>query len=225
MNNDEIILSMETAIRGGSISILRGSREIDFWTGGEGLPKSDNILHQISILLSKNNVEKREIRFIAVSTGPGSFTGLRIGMALARGLRRSLECSIKGISVLEALTLKAKHSRFILTAIPFGNNQICWQLFNTDKSSKSILNSVRLSTEKEFLDELILGVNQENQICQKGIVLILHVHLYNKLKNFFSEQTSIFFQRVKIETEDNLAKYIGLNVRENISKIASDNIV
>jgi tRNA threonylcarbamoyladenosine biosynthesis protein TsaB len=129
MNNDEIILSMETAIRGGSISILRGGREIDYWTGGGELPKSDDILYQISILLRKNNVEKREIRFIAVSTGPGSFTGLRIGLALARGLRRSLDCSIKGVSVLEALTLKTNYTRFILTAIPFGNNQIYWQLF------------------------------------------------------------------------------------------------
>ncbi|MCA1626060.1 MAG: tRNA (adenosine(37)-N6)-threonylcarbamoyltransferase complex dimerization subunit type 1 TsaB, partial [Acidobacteria bacterium] len=177
-NEDKIILSIETAIRGGSISIIRGSKQIDFWTGEGEVSKSDEVLHQISILLRKNNVEKREIRFIAVSTGPGSFTGLRIGIALARGLGKSLNCPIKGISALDALTLKANDAKFILTAIPFSKNQICWQLFEAKKPKKSVLNSMQISTEEMFLRDMISGISQKSQINQKNYCLILHGQLY-----------------------------------------------
>jgi len=218
MSKDEIILSMETAIRGGSISILRGRREIDFWTGEGEVSKSDEVLHQISILLKKNNIEKREIRLVALSTGPGSFTGLRIGFALARGLRRSLGCSIKGVSVLEALMLKANTAGNILTAIPIGNNQVYWQIFRTKGEKKSIINSVRISTEDQFLIELISNANKENQ---ENFVLVSHRYLYSKLKDFFSEQTELSFQ---VKTETNLAKYVGLSVSKREDKNASDKV-
>lgn len=125
-----IILSIETAVRGGSVSILRGGREIDFWVGQSEISKSEDILEEIKKLLDRNGIDKKFIKLIMFSNGPGSFTGIRIGAATALGLRRTLKCESAGTSVLDSMTaLAAAENQTVITAVPFGRGQMCHRLF------------------------------------------------------------------------------------------------
>ena len=60
------------------------------------------IFELVDSLLSEHGLDKKRLRLIVVSTGPGSFTGLRVGMAAAKGLAMSLEIPIVGVSSFRA---------------------------------------------------------------------------------------------------------------------------
>lgn len=64
----------------------------------------------ISMILSIAEMTARDLDAIAVSTGPGSFTGLRVGMAAAKGLALSLDRPLVGISCFDAVARRATHA-------------------------------------------------------------------------------------------------------------------
>lgn len=64
---------------------------------------SVNLLPMIKAVLEESEVDRRDLAGIAVSGGPGSFTGLRIGMSTAKALAQVLGLPVTGISTLEAL--------------------------------------------------------------------------------------------------------------------------
>ena len=60
-----IVLAIESAVCGGSISLLRDGRETANWIGSESVSKAENLLPNIDALLAANNVSRREIKLIA----------------------------------------------------------------------------------------------------------------------------------------------------------------
>lgn len=212
-----IILSIETAIRGGSISLLRGGTEIDFWVGQSEISKSEDILDEIKKILEKNEVDKKSIKLLLFSNGPGSFTGIRIGAATALGLRRSLKCNFAGVSVLESMAVLAALGQTIITAVPLGREQVCWQLrkkTTTEKLETDALQEPRVSNISAFAEELN---------TQKFESLILHNFLFDTLINnrktiFNGLQKNKQINKQKEKTKgvqvinagDNLARFIGM---------------
>ena len=70
--------------------------------------KHASILHpSIRDLLKKNNLQPRDLNAVAISAGPGSYTGLRVGMAAAKGLCYSLNIPMICISTLEIMAWNA----------------------------------------------------------------------------------------------------------------------
>jgi tRNA threonylcarbamoyl adenosine modification protein YeaZ len=122
-------LAIETAVGGGSLSLLANDSEIDFWIGeGEAL-RAENILVYISELLSRNGLQQSDIKIIVYSEGPGSHTGIRIGAAVARGLRAALQCDCRSETIFRALAQKAMTKAFICSAIQISQKEVWWQIF------------------------------------------------------------------------------------------------
>jgi tRNA threonylcarbamoyl adenosine modification protein YeaZ len=65
------------------------------------------LLEDVDALLRQGGAHPRDLDVLAVGTGPGSFTGVRIGLAVARGLALSLELEGAGVSTLDALSAGA----------------------------------------------------------------------------------------------------------------------
>ncbi len=134
MSEEDLTLSIETAIQGGSISLLQGTTELDNWVGSREVSKSEDILQEIKNILDRNNVGKDNLNRIVVSKGPGSHTGVRIGMAVGIGLRKAINCKLISVSPLEAMlsvykSENKKDEKEIITVIPIGRNQVCRQNF------------------------------------------------------------------------------------------------
>jgi len=124
-------LAIETATQKGSISLLKGREEIGSWVGGNYQTLSSNLLPQISRILSENNVTLSDIDLIAVSAGPGSFTGIRVGMSAAKALSTALKRRAIAVPLTEALALGAGPSiDNLITLIPSGRTEVYWQEFS-----------------------------------------------------------------------------------------------
>ena len=126
--NDRIVLGIESAIGGGSLCMTNNGREIDSWVGNGNVSRAEDILPNIDRLARANSLDLRSVDRIIVSIGPGSFTGIKVGIATVLGLRASLRTTCVGISALEALSLITVDENAV-TAVPMGRGGICVQSF------------------------------------------------------------------------------------------------
>jgi len=198
-----IVLSIETSVQGGSISILENEKEVDFWQGSGSISKSEDILEEISRLLKKNTIEKNQIKQIVISRGPGSFTGTRIGLAIALGLKKSLNCDICGVSVLEAMTLKSNWNKNIITAIPIGAN-ICIQKFKIGQRGE--LNKVTMPCLMSF--ESFIQQLEDDSVSRVVLYEKLHKDVLAKVQaeNQIAERLLCNYE--------NLSYLIGMTAKE-----------
>ncbi|MEN3311242.1 MAG: tRNA threonylcarbamoyladenosine biosynthesis protein TsaB [Actinomycetota bacterium] len=74
---------------------------------GERTSRAVTLLEDVDALLRQAGAHTRELEGIAVGIGPGSFTGVRIGVATARGLALALGVPLAGVSTLDALAAGA----------------------------------------------------------------------------------------------------------------------
>ncbi|HEY2536758.1 MAG TPA: tRNA (adenosine(37)-N6)-threonylcarbamoyltransferase complex dimerization subunit type 1 TsaB [Solirubrobacteraceae bacterium] len=80
-------------------------------TAGERPGHATRLLPLAADLLAQAGLRFADVQRIAVGIGPGTFTGLRIGLASARGLAQSLDVQLVGVSSLQALALAAANDR------------------------------------------------------------------------------------------------------------------
>ena len=102
-------LGIETATRQGSVAILRDSALETAWLGAAG-GHAAGLLDVIARLFDRTGTPRDRLRGIGVATGPGSFTGVRVGMATAMGLAYALDVPVTGLSTLEAMGRSAARS-------------------------------------------------------------------------------------------------------------------
>lgn len=124
-----ITLALESAIAGGSISLLDGDEEIARWLGSSDVSKAEELLANIDAIAKDSGISRRDFGLIAVSAGPGSFTGIRIGLSTVFGLKTGLGVKMQSVSALEAIAATAG-DKAVVVAVPMGRNSVCLQHFS-----------------------------------------------------------------------------------------------
>jgi tRNA threonylcarbamoyladenosine biosynthesis protein TsaB len=119
-----LILSLETASRAGSIALVRGEALLTSRAGDAQISQSTNLLENIKAVLDEAGQTLREIDIFAVATGPGSFTGLRIGLATVKSFAATLVRPCIGIQTLHAVAHAAGESRTTVAMIPAGRGEV-----------------------------------------------------------------------------------------------------
>jgi tRNA threonylcarbamoyladenosine biosynthesis protein TsaB len=76
-----------------------------------------DLMPLFNALLSRTGVDTADLKAVIVAIGPGSFTGLRVGLSLAKGLCHSIEKPIIGVSSLEALASQIPYSRYQIVPV------------------------------------------------------------------------------------------------------------
>ncbi len=102
-----VLLAIDTAAPRLQLALLVGDRA-DVLVEDMAQGQAERIFPAIDELLARNGIAYKDLTRIAVTTGPGSFTGLRIGLSAARGLGLALSVPVVGVPSLFALSLSAQ---------------------------------------------------------------------------------------------------------------------
>lgn len=100
-----MLLAIDTATRNASVALYneQGVQAEMTWRSREN--HTVELMDQIVQMLALARVDKRDLRALAVALGPGSFTGLRVGMSTAKGLALGARTPLLGIPTLDAVAL------------------------------------------------------------------------------------------------------------------------
>lgn len=160
-----ILLATDTSGKNGSIALARVpnaapdsalSLEVLEVIPLAGGTFSAQLIPQISALLSKHGFTKHDIGGFAVASGPGSFTGLRVGLAAIKALAEILRKPIAAVSLLEAVARSAKSSGRVLAALDAGRGEV--YVGDYEIASSARMRSERLITREDFLAEARAGL-------------------------------------------------------------------
>lgn len=127
--NGTLTLAIESGIENGSLSLMDGSSVLATWYGQPGLAASEKLLPAIADLLNSGGWDIYAVGRVAVSRGPGSYTGVRVGLATALGLSRSRGIPCIGIDLMKAIYSRFGNGLAAICAIPIGRNGLCWTYF------------------------------------------------------------------------------------------------
>ena len=135
MSNDGVIkdqplvLAIETATRAGGVAVARGEAVLASVAGDASVSHSTNLLEMIEESLRTAGVRMAEVDLFAVASGPGSFTGLRIGLATAKAFAVHLRRAVIGVSTLAAVAQASKLTGNIIALLPAGRGEVFAQRF------------------------------------------------------------------------------------------------
>jgi len=129
-----LILSFDTATLGGSVCLARGEEILSSIIGDPEVSHSSILLRDIDRTLDAAGVSLAEVDLFAAAAGPGSFTGLRIGLASIKALSQTLGRPCFGIPTLQAIAHTAGPSSATVALLPAGRGEVFAQLFSVSSA-------------------------------------------------------------------------------------------
>ncbi len=109
------VLALETATLAGSVALLDDGRVVGETLLNISLTHSERLMAMVDRLLHDSGSSLQDLNGLAVSIGPGSFTGLRVGIATAQGLALALGLPVAPVPTLDALAWR----------LPFAEAPVC----------------------------------------------------------------------------------------------------
>jgi tRNA threonylcarbamoyladenosine biosynthesis protein TsaB len=106
-----VILALDTTTRPGSCALMRDGRLLHEESGDAAREQAERLPGDLAALLERESVSLNQIDLLAVATGPGSFTGIRVGIATMQGLAMAIGAPLIGVSALDALAHMASSRR------------------------------------------------------------------------------------------------------------------
>ena len=159
-----LILNIETATKNCSVSVSRDKRVLAIKELNEGQFSHAEKLHSFILeVIHAAKVSKDELDAIAVSMGPGSYTGLRIGVSTAKGLCYALDIPMISISTLKSLALQVslKADEFVIPLLDARRMEVYSAVFNDNYEQLE-------ETKAEIID-----ANSFSRFLEKGKVFFL----------------------------------------------------
>ncbi len=165
------ILAFETSAKPASVALMEKETLLAESYQNTGLTHSQTILSMAENLLKSCGLTPKDVDAVAVAAGPGSFTGIRIGVAAAKGFAWGLELPLYGVSTLEAMARSlALDSGIICAAMDARRNQVYNALFQVEGGKLQRLREDRAISLVE-LEKDLEGFHQDIFIVGDGAVL------------------------------------------------------
>lgn len=108
------LLAIDTATNSGGVALSRNNEVIGLLMAKTPLKYSDHLIYYIEFLLKHLGISINQMDCIAVASGPGSFTGLRIGLAMVKGLAQPSNLATVGIPTLSALAFRFRNVKSLV---------------------------------------------------------------------------------------------------------------
>lgn len=134
-----LILAIDTALDACSAALFdsEANRVVAVETEVIGKGHAERLMAMISAVMTKASVDFNAIDRIGVTVGPGSFTGIRVGLATARGLALAAGKPVVGVSTLEAIAREASTDKPFMVALDARRGELYTQLYDVNHSAIS----------------------------------------------------------------------------------------
>jgi len=147
-----LILAVDTNTPAASTALLEDSRLLAEANIDAGLSHSEKLLPAVDFILHSMGYEIRDLEGLALAVGPGSFTGIRIGMSTVKALAHATGSRIAPVSTLEALAWKLRSSSnpLVCPLMDAKKGEVYGALFEQRMSDRRVLIPQNLYSPDDF---------------------------------------------------------------------------
>ena len=230
MTSDINILAIETATSSCSVALCVGDSIFERSEVGNNI-HSQKLLSMIEAILLESQLKASHLDAVAVGQGPGSFTGLRIGIGVAQGIAFGVGCEMIGVSSLAALARRATDNGYVVAGIDARMNEIYWGVYQVSDGETFLLDDLQVSPPKSFalkghasLDQIsqndeILWVGNAWSIYEKEFeqsffkqLKLVNEHVYPRAKEVLLLSKNAYLNKQTISPIDFTPEYVRNNV-------------
>ena len=159
------ILAFETSAKAASVALFENGNLLGESYQNTGLTHSQTLMVMAQDLLKTCGITPDQVEAVAVAAGPGSFTGIRIGVAAAKGFAWGRQLPCYGVSTLEAMALSlGVYDGYILPVMDARRSQVYNAIFHAEGG--------KLTRTTEDRAIALADLKEELKILQKPIFLV-----------------------------------------------------
>ena len=129
---------------------------------------AETLLHRLGVILETGGHEMKDVDLVVFGIGPGTFTGLRIGISTAKGIAASCGASIKGVPTLEAIARSAGVDGLVAPLLDAGRGEIYAAMYRV--SNKAGLDQLPLPLAGEGRDGVKAGLPACTMISDERVI-------------------------------------------------------
>ena len=174
-----------------------------------GLTHSESLMPLVSKILEEVNLTLQDMDLLAIDIGPGSFTGIRIGIATAKAFKDSLNIPCVGVNSLEGLSLNVKNTGVICSLIDARRENVFAEIFENIDGNYIVRRNPSFEDINNLLEEL-KNINPEYNITFVGDGAIK-----NKEKILSYLPNSQFIENNELSAQN--IGIIGLKNKDNLN--------
>lgn len=189
------ILSIDTSSKICSVSILEDYNVILEKHTNDEKTHSQNLMPLIDEVFKETNLTLDNIDLLACSQGPGSFTGIRIGISTVKAFADAKNIPVVGVTSLESLAYNISETGLIVSLIDAKNDNVYYSLFSNNGTTYSQIGELKSDSIQNILDDL--SIYDDKLIFVGDGSVIHHDKIVNLIKNSIfasdiqNQQTSI----------------------------------
>ena len=174
-----LILGVDCSSKQGSVALVKDEKPLYQCVYDSNMTHSQNLLSLIDNAVSVCGINKNDIDLFAVTLGPGSFTGLRIGIALVKGMAMALNKPYVGVSSLKALAASVDLDGIVIPCFDARRGQVYCNV--TDKNTIIAEDDCRMADQ---LEQFVSQTQKDVYFVGDGKELC-----YNKFNHYSNVKT------------------------------------
>lgn len=174
------ILAIDTSSKNATVSITENEEKLIELNNNDERTHSQKLMPMIEQAFKETNLSLDNINLISCCLGPGSFTGVRIGIATAKAFADSKNIPTVGVNSLEELAYNLNIEGYVCTLIDAGHGNCYAGFLNIERDTNNVLQTINS-------DLIFLNLQDENQkISDKKLKDFIEKNIKNNKKNTIS---------------------------------------
>ena len=197
-----LTLGLDTSSMRSAVGLVKDGKELASFEISESVNSSEELVAMVSEIFKKLKYNIEDIDLIGVGIGPGSFTGSRIAVTVARVFAQTLDKEIKGVSSLKSLSLNYRGDRILLPILDARRNRGYYGIYKNNNDLETI--------KEDSVDQL-----EEIREQVKGKEILLLGRDCEKFKEFFAELCDVSLQPSHEIKGSNIARLAEIEYEKN----------
>lgn len=165
------VLGLDTATPIQAVALLEGTRALEDCKRRVAFDHASSLLTNIGEAFDEHDLAVDDLDLVSVGIGPGSFTGVRIGLSLAKSLARGLEIPLVGVSSLACLThpyATSGAADFVVGAYDAKREEVYTGTYGYESGAFRSIDEDRLAAPEKLRSRLLELADQEGRVAVVG---------------------------------------------------------